>query len=498
MNARVSDRHEGDLGGLLRPFDETRRASLTIIVNTEDAATPAAQHTAWMLVNVLCRMDGIVDAIGLTCPKDVPLQPRTVPLAPNARWLDEALLKGAAEIGVVPVSADAEHERRLVVGPSASGPGLRVWGEGWTGGLSSDRLERGPASALPFGPYLAAALAAAEVFKAARAPETSTPAAPTKYFSAWEMRGSTLAILSGPTVIDGLRLSAAIAGVGAVGSVAVHALWATPGLTGDCDLIDSDPVGIDITNLNRYALFGRSSTGRPKATEASRIATSADVRWHPFDVTFADFARDHPVRPRVLSAVDSNPSRREIQLQYPPRIISASAKDLRAEVTRCGPPGRGACVCCFNPVDMGRSDAELQQQVRQMSPVQRAAKATELGMPLQDLNAFAETGRCGASSDRLMADLRSGPPLPLFAVSFVAALSGTLAAAELIKDMLAAAEPLNDTDNNVKVQLWDPAVNVARPYGRDAACECCRPSIAVDIWSQRFAGLGPARAGQEG
>ncbi len=477
-------------------FDETRRASLTVVVASAWAASPAAQHTAWMLVNVLCRMKGIVDAIGLVCPEDVPLQPRIVPIAPTADQLDEALLQGAAEIGIVPVTAGIEHERRLIVGPNASEPGLRVWGQGWTGGVSSDRLEAGQASTLPFGPYVAASLAAAEVFKAARAPTKAAPT--THYFSAWEMRGSISPILTGPPSIEQLVLSTAIVGVGAVGSAAVHTLWACPEITGDCDLIDADPAGIDITNLNRYALFGRSSLGRPKATEASRIAAGAGVRWHPFDMTFAEFGNDHPVRPRVLSAVDINPSRREIQLRYPARVVSASTRDLRAEVTRCGPPGVGACLCCFNPVDVGPTDAELQELVRRLTPEQRAAKAAELGMPIEDLNAFAETGQCGGSSDRLMADLRSGPPLPPFAVSFVAALTGVLAAAELVKDTLAAQGPLNDADNNVKVQLWNPADNVARSYERDTACECCRPSIALDIWSRRFTELGPSRSGTDG
>jgi hypothetical protein len=315
------------------------------------------------------------------------------------------------------------------------------------------------------------------------------------YFSAWEMRGSNAPILSGPRSVEGAKLSAAIAGIGAVGSTAVHALWATPALQGDCALIDSDNFGIDLTNLNRYPLFGRSSLGRPKATEAARVARETILRWDPFDLPFAQFAQDHALPSRILSAVDLNTSRREIQLRYPPRIISASTMDLRAEVTRCGPPGIGACLCCFNPIDMGPTDAQLQQQVRAMTLDQRTAKAAELGMPLEELNEFAETGRCGTSSARLMTHLRSGPTLPLFAVSFVAVLSGTLAAAELIKDTIGASAALDDRSNNVKVQLWDPAANVARPYGRDATCECCHPSVALDMWSRRFAEVGPQRPG---
>src|SRR4029079_10317437 len=60
---RVSDRHEGDLGGRLDPFDASRPAVVRVTVPGDVAASAACQHTAWMLLNLLARADGIVDRI---------------------------------------------------------------------------------------------------------------------------------------------------------------------------------------------------------------------------------------------------------------------------------------------------------------------------------------------------------------------------------------------------------------------------------------------------
>lgn len=487
MTDRVSDRHEGDLGGLLRPFDDTLRASITVEVDPTYAKTPAAQHTAWMLINVLARMFGVVDRIGLICPSSVPLLPRVIPLAPSARFLDEGLSIGAAEIGIVPATLNAQYDAQLVVGPGPAGP-ARVWGQGWWGAVSVGGIEVGESSVLPFGPYIAASLAGAEVFKAARDKSPEPEPRPT-YLSAWHLRMATAALPGGPASVR-LAVDASLAGIGAVGSTTAHALWATPGLVGDVDLIDDDQKGIDATNLNRYPLFGRGSISRRKASEAKRLLSGSEIDWHAFDSAVHQMTT---IRPRLLSAVDRNDSRREIQLRYPPRILSASTRDLRAELTRCGPPGIGACLSCFNPVEHGEADEDLRERVRRMTSDERRRKGDEIGMSEADVSEFVATGKCGESSDRLMASLRAGPPLPAFAVSFMAVLSGTLLAAELLKDMLDSHVPLDDRSTNFKAQLWRPSDVQPREYARDPNCPHCAPGIATNIWGERFHALGPSR-----
>lgn len=172
---RVSKRHEGDLDGRLRSFDTTRQVTVTVTVAEETAKLASAQHTSWMLLNLLTRLVGVVREIRLLCPPGIPLAGRVVPLAPAARALDQALLAGAAQVPCVPCSDRiGGSDLALNVGPLANqNAHLNVYGEAWWGGVFPDgRVPFGSPSPLPFGPYLAACLAASYIFKYARMRES--------------------------------------------------------------------------------------------------------------------------------------------------------------------------------------------------------------------------------------------------------------------------------------------------------------------------------------
>src|SRR5436305_394369 len=105
MTERVSNRHEGDLGGLFSPFGDTNRGAITVAVAPGYAALAATQHTAWMLVNLLGRFAGVVDLVSVACPGGVPQAGRVVPFAARGADLRTALIEGGRSIGVVPVEA---------------------------------------------------------------------------------------------------------------------------------------------------------------------------------------------------------------------------------------------------------------------------------------------------------------------------------------------------------------------------------------------------------
>lgn len=95
----------------------------------------------------------------------------------------------------------------------------------------------------------------------------------------------------GPTELPPISLDHTLAGVGAVGSAWIHTLWACPDLTGTVALYDPDPDGIDLTNLNRYVLFGQPSVGRRKVKEAERVAASCGITWMDHDVGIEQIRR---------------------------------------------------------------------------------------------------------------------------------------------------------------------------------------------------------------
>lgn len=488
----IANRHEGDLGGRLAPFAATRKVVVGIDVPRDVASLAACQHTLWMLTNLLARSEGIVERILIACPPGARLAGRIVPLAPRSLDLASAIAQGAAAIGSVPVemaSGIPTVDVRFNLGPGAVSNGaIRVHGEGWWGGISRGSIATAPASSIPFGPYAAACLAASEVFKHARMSDYIP--VESAFYSTWSFIATEslhdVMLSPGPAEFDALGFDMALAGVGAVGSAWVHAMWASNGIHGNALLADSDPEGVDLTNLNRTPIFGRSSVGRPKASEAAAICSDALLTWRPHDGPISAA----PERPAmVLSAVDTNASRRAIQSLYPARLISASTYDLRAEAMRCDPAIQTACLSCFNPVAQAPSDEELRKRFLRIP-------ATELEEIIQTLNIsrdqaemWAASGVCGQVGDTIIRYLRPSTDGPAaFAVGFVSVMAGTMLAAQTIKEALEAA-PLRGLENRAIMQFFEPTAgsNCVKPFAREASCAACDPgSPGARRWRQRY------------
>lgn len=473
--------------------------AVAVVVDPRTAHLAGLQHTAWMLINLLARAAGVVRSVQMVCPPDVPLASRIVPLAPRDVTLRQALLAGARAIGAVPVSpasAAAPGQTVLVVGSAygtAPGGARFVTGYGWWGGISSHPSpvpEAYAASPLPFGPYLAAALAAAEVFLAVRLPRYTAPSG-TYGWDCWEQTMSCAPAPGAPADLAEVDLSGtALAGVGAVGSTWVHALWAAPGLTGTVILADADSKGITLTNLNRCTPFGRRHLGRPKADCAAHVAADCDIIWRPHHTRFEHLG----ITPGLLvSAVDTNRARAELQNRYPPRMLSGSTLDLRAEALRVGPPGTGACLRCYNPPEALTGDDELRTRVRAGGSSVVRALAAEAGIPQTEVHRWLERGDCGEVGTRLLRSLRrqAEPAQPRFAVGFTSAAAGTLLAAETVKTLL--KQPLRQTaphHNNVTFQFLNPTahVNATSTLARDPQCPACAPTHpALGTWQRRAA-----------
>ncbi len=283
-----------------------------------------------------------------------------------------------------------------------------------------------------------------------------------------------------------MRIGTSVAGVGAVGSTWVHAMWATPDIHGSALLADADELGVDVTNLNRCPIFGRPSIGKRKATEAARICHDGSLSWDPHDGPVGS-ARARP--PTLLSAVDTNASRQAVQGLYPARLISASTLDLRAELLRCDPRAQTACIHCYNPVDDGPPDDELRRQFLAMTPQEQARLADELGVSMEDAQRWARDGTCGYVGDRLAARLRPGGVGPAaFAVGFVSVIAGTMLAAQTIHEAV-EWRPLDGLMARAVMTFADPTAATNRPtrFGRQPDCPMCNPETpATDIWRRRY------------
>jgi molybdopterin/thiamine biosynthesis adenylyltransferase len=459
----------------------------------------AAQHTAWMLVNLLARAVGVVTVVRVACPDLVPLTGRVIPLASRDLPLREALVAGGQAIGAVPVEAAGRPQPGdIVIITGGAHPDASHWpaaryatGHGWWGAVSSQPLAvGGPASGLPFGPYAAASLAAAEVFLHARLPVGTYGAAPTIGWDCWTQALTLSPAPGAPAALTDLDMSGiALAGAGAVGTVWLHAIWATPGVRGSVVVADADKAGVTNSNLNRCPLFGSASLGQPKAAEAARICRDAAVTWDPREARFEDIGTNPGV---LISAVDTNRAREAMQNRYPPRILSASTRDLRAETLRAGPPGRGACLRCYNPPEPLPGDDDLRAQVRAGGEQAVRALAEKSGVSKTHVRRWLDQPHCDEVGDRLLATLRRDAPEPptRFAAGFTSVMAGTMLAAETVKLLLGQpVSPAIPGVNNVTFQFLKPAAasNDVRILARDPRCPACSPaSAATQRWQQRY------------
>jgi hypothetical protein len=126
-----------------------------------------------MLLNILARLDRVVSTVSISCSPTIAAAEHVVPFAPVPSSFVDALRAGANAVGIDAVSVDfsgTTYPMHLVVGPGeAFGDAIRVHGEAWCGGFARhEAINSNSESALPIGPYLAAALAVGEIFKAVR------------------------------------------------------------------------------------------------------------------------------------------------------------------------------------------------------------------------------------------------------------------------------------------------------------------------------------------
>ncbi len=502
---RVSSRHEGDVGGTLEKFSSQSAISVRVVIPETVARRADAQHTAWMLINLLTRADGIINRIALDCPTGISLQDRVVPFG-NTTLLLDRLMEAAALIGIVEVVSvirgqDKDEDQIVIIGDDSMGisGAMLVWGSAWWGGVhisNSKPQIRWLSSSdcdLPFGPYIAAALAVAQIFLDVRLPLGAHRERGTYGWDCWDQKRSALPgvtpHISFPISLDGV----ALAGAGAVGTAWMHAMWAVRGVIGEVVVADSDHEGVSTSNLNRRVLFVRGDLGSPKAMVAS-LAVGGRVKWTPHFRSFEDL----DLKPLLLvCAVDTTKSRASIQSRYPARLLVGSTRDFRAEVRECGPPGEGACLRCFNAPEPEISDDDLRRIA--LDPVKGDQILSELskesGVEIGELRSVLARGECSEVSERALGQLREqfDAEVPPFSVGFTSVASGLLLAIETIRLLIGRENPHDFSDslrprNSIFMQFLRPsaASNGRRTLGRDSSCPACAPGPRLEIWRERY------------
>lgn len=502
LRAALASRHADSLNGRLLELSAIEAPQVTITVSPASAQTCAGQHLAVHLGNLIGRLEGVVSTLSVGVESDTSLRPGIDPRAPTASGtLAEAVRRAgmlAATHRVRPVGTVRRPALKIRVGSGEPHEAdVFISAGDWTAYVG-----RRPApecvgqSASAVGAHVAAAFGAGEVFRMIRAAGKHAGGPDALCFSAWSWRAvQTLEVGEREAVADGARAHGLVlpaftlAGVGAVGSALLLTLWASGATVPRAEIVDGD--AISATNLNRYMLFASTDVGMLKVERAKDLLNREGER--PFRlVPVPEWWSDHQRGrggadiPLLVSAVDTNVIRHQLQDALPGIIIGASTHGLRAEVGRYDLSDEGSrCLKCFNIPEMEEEDALLQRRLLSLGDADLAQEAEDSGVDSQKLRAYIADLRRGGTGCAFLA----GPELDRlrhregergFAVSFVSSLAGTLLAAQLIREAM-GTPLLRPPATRAILQLWNPEADSNAIYsaGREPACWCASPLVRV-------------------
>jgi molybdopterin/thiamine biosynthesis adenylyltransferase len=298
---------------------------------------------------------------------------------------------------------------------------------------------------------MAICFAVAEVFKALRGVRPGVAAKiEDLYFSLWTGEiGRTWEELADGPEIESLRLPAGyLVGGGAVGqAVALAIATATAGAE-FVTVIDEET--IDRDNRNRYVLTGVDDEGKSKAKFVADFLRSTGtptrseaLHWLPYTTRMSTHPEprladlEHGLRYELLvSCVDTNLARHEIQRFWPADIIGGSTDGLRALAVHYDLRTSTACLACHNRLhDFEQEAARLRREVAGRSREAQRTRLLELGMPMEVVKAvldYLERPKCGELGEATIKKFADKGP-PAFSVGFVSVAAGLLVARHWIR-----------------------------------------------------------------
>lgn len=378
---------------------------------------------------------------------------RLDPLVSNVRAIgfEDGELADIAERVPFEISVEQPPSYAVAVGGASPGTDLIVDAHGWLASLGNVLDQPEEPIVNPVGPLAAAAMAAGEVFKALFA--LNYPDAPlTRRFVAGSGAFSCFdySFEGANPPIEPFALDAFLIGLGGVGAAVVRTVGELRSdVSGRLRLVDADKLSTD--NLNRvlYTRVKAAVDEEPKVDEAKLYldARLPNLEVSKHQETFENFKRNLAPRRHdrhfdlVITGLDNDDARHEVQRDLPRVLIDgATGRDANLTVER-SMIGQWGCLGC----------------TRQMLP------------PI-DPNI-----ECDDPPDNRAPSL-----------SFVSGLAGTLAVAELLKEILAPDAALRGSFDHVFIYGPNPDLVSEPAFSPTCRIDCQNPAV-LRAYKEKYA-----------
>lgn len=443
----------------LRPASDVRHLMISIIIPPEVVATAPGQLLSSCLVNLLVRQMGTVRALRIVCPPAACIVPLPAPdlgadfpaaLVGLARWA----VKDRVDVALSSLEVVTQSDLIVHVGcptrlgGQVQGRQIVTGGNGWRAWIGALDHYRAfsMTSSNPLGPFLAAALAAGEIFKEARGIVRGKILDRAGY-SLWSGTGSgTWSDLpDGPALAGHAPPPMHLVGAGAVGNGLAYVLGSS-GLGGAAlAIIDDD--AYDGTNLNRCFLAGHEDVDHPKVEAVARFLRSTSLQAYPFRGKVSEYVLGAPANfgtdlkreadllqfGLFVSCVDRGDSRQDIQGLWPKLILGGSTLNLVARADIYRGSSEDACLGCHNPAERDGDRAHaFREQLKSMPQERRRAFLAAQGLDPVAIEDELGRPQCGSVAEADVAQL-SKPP-PIFSVGFVSLSAALLLASNLYRE----------------------------------------------------------------
>lgn len=392
----------------LTAADDTALPQLTgktVQVSVSQPGNKNCQHTLFAAVNLLARLEPVVDTVQITGVTETP----TAVTHPNieASYVNEALHELGGQVGSS-VTVETDPETTIPDAVLYLGDGrddtqdcfeVSVRSDGWLTEISTTSSVAAFSDQVnPVGAYTAGCIGCAEVFKHFLQEGTGDINAPIEHID--HITFSTLDYSTSqsdppnPPLPDDINVGELnVIGVGAGGGACIHVLSVLKTLDGYIRLVDPDEVSR--SNLNRYIWAVADDVDRDKTAigkEVLETQHAVDIESYPVSFGKLQDRFFESGLDLLISTVDKSEVRRNIQWEFPETVLDAATDQRGKYVVSKIQFGETQCLGC-------KYDQEGDGKRREME-----ALSEHLGLDVDELLELDQHN--GAFSEEQVAEIQ--------------------------------------------------------------------------------------------